>query len=368
MRDFKIFTLNDVVRFNDYHLYPFKGITKRIEDEDINNTDILYWEPLEPIDAPFSYDENSKGISEFEALLKTRNIKIYSVYSDYSNKTFNIDNVIIIRWKTSLLHYCNNSATNLYNGNITDVKINDTNFTKLFNSLNRGVRESRVILLDELYKKGLFTYGDISWNMLTTDEPFIDYNLKFNHWKEERLVLDLNSSVEQSDDTEIYDNQLWTDYYLNSNCLFTIQSESIVGSSFNSTPFLSEKTWKPLLLGQPFLIISSAGYYEYLQSLGFKLYDEIIDYSFDSSEDVEFRIKSMVNQLESLKDKDYNELYLKIKDKVIYNRNRCIEIVKKDTYISDEFIELYKTHQTSFDNLPHTQMNMSMKEIFGLLK
>ena len=363
MRNFKLFTLRDVIQFSDYHTYPFKGITKRIIDEDITECDILYWAPLEPIDSPFTYLEQSVGVQEFSHLLKERNIEMFVVHSEYDTITFQIENVHILRWKTSLLHYCNSSVEFRYKDIIENVKIDDSNFKKLFNSLNLGVRPARVTLLDNLYKYGLFDYGDISWNHITKDEPFKDMGLVFNHWNEERLTLDLER-IEPTSEEQIHDTHLWTDYYLDSNCLFTVQAESIVKDTPNTLHFLSEKTWKPLILGQPFIIVGSPHYYKYLESFGFKLYDEIIDYSFDEIINNETRIEQIVIQLSKLKDKNYNELYSLIKDKVEYNRNLAISIIKNDQYIPQQFEELYKVHKKSFEQLSPFDMNMDLSKIF----
>lgn len=373
MQDFKVFTLNDVVRFNDYHTYPFKGITKRIEDEDIRNCDILYWEPLEPIDAPFSYYKDSFGHKEFSDLLIERNIKIYAVYSDYDTKTIQdskttyIPNLIIIKWKTSLLNYCRYSAESVYGYDINNIKVQDTNFKKLFNCLNRGVRPARVTLLDELYKNDLFDFGEISWNLLTTDSQFIDYNLSFKYWKEKRLKIDLDAS-DISDPDKVLDFHLWSDYYLNSSSLISIQSESIMGDQILNKYFLSEKTWKPLILGKPFIMLGPPGYYKYLQTFGFKLYDEIFDYSFDIETDETKRIKMIVSEINKLKNEDYIELYKKIKKSVLYNRNLAISITDNDSYIDESFINLYKKHKNIIDSIPPAELNMDLKKVFGNLK
>lgn len=373
IQDFKVFTLNDVVKFNDYHIYPFKGITKRIEDEDIRNCDILYWEPLEPIDAPFSYYKDSFGHKEFSDLLIERNIKIYAVYSDYDTKTIQdskttyIPNLIIIKWKTSLLNYCRYSAESVYGYDINNIKVQDTNFKKLFNCLNRGVRPARVTLLDELYKNDLFDFGEISWNLLTTDSQFIDYNLSFKYWKEKRLKIDLDAS-DISDPDKVLDFHLWSDYYLNSSSLISIQSESIMGDQILNKYFLSEKTWKPLILGKPFIMLGPPGYYKYLQTFGFKLYDEIFDYSFDIETDETKRIKMIVSEINKLKNEDYIELYKKIKKSVLYNRNLAISITDNDSYIDESFINLYKKHKNIIDSIPPAELNMDLKKVFGNLK
>ena len=44
--------------------------------------------------------------------------------------------------------------------------------------------------------------------------------------------------------------------------------------------FLTEKTVKPLLLKQPFLVFGNVGFHKKLKDYGFKLYDEVFNYDF----------------------------------------------------------------------------------------
>jgi hypothetical protein len=62
---------------------------------------------------------------------------------------------------------------------------------------------------------------------------------------------------------------------------------------------LTEKTFKPIALGMPFVIMSTQGSLKYLRSYGFRTFDHIWDESYDDAED-DVRIKRIASLLRSL--------------------------------------------------------------------
>ena len=62
---------------------------------------------------------------------------------------------------------------------------------------------------------------------------------------------------------------------------------------------LTEKTFKPIALGMPFVVVGTRGSLEYLRSYGFRTFGDIWDESYDSAED-DVRIKRIAELLKSL--------------------------------------------------------------------
>jgi hypothetical protein len=62
---------------------------------------------------------------------------------------------------------------------------------------------------------------------------------------------------------------------------------------------LTEKTFKPIALGMPFVIVGTKGSLEYLRSYGFRTFEGIWDESYDQAED-DVRIESIAGLLRSL--------------------------------------------------------------------
>lgn len=63
---------------------------------------------------------------------------------------------------------------------------------------------------------------------------------------------------------------------------------------------LTEKTFKPICLGMPFVLVSTANSLEYLRSYGFKTFDGIWDESYDKEKDDAKRLVQIADLLEHL--------------------------------------------------------------------
>lgn len=63
---------------------------------------------------------------------------------------------------------------------------------------------------------------------------------------------------------------------------------------------LTEKTFKPIAMGMPFVIVGTCGSLNYLRSYGFKTFDSIWDESYDHEPNDDLRIKKIANLLEYL--------------------------------------------------------------------
>jgi hypothetical protein len=91
---------------------------------------------------------------------------------------------------------------------------------------------------------------------------------------------------------------------------------------------LSDKTCKALGHCKPFLVIGCAGWYKIFEKLGFKLYDELFDYSFDEIESFRYRHEAIMDQMKDILNMDksvFDKKILGIQDKIYYNKRRLLE-------------------------------------------
>jgi hypothetical protein len=63
---------------------------------------------------------------------------------------------------------------------------------------------------------------------------------------------------------------------------------------------LTEKTFKPIALGMPFVLVSTQGSLEYLRSYGFKTFGHLWDEGYDTIEDPHERIQAISRLLKNL--------------------------------------------------------------------
>jgi hypothetical protein len=63
---------------------------------------------------------------------------------------------------------------------------------------------------------------------------------------------------------------------------------------------ITEKTFKPIAMGMPFVVVSTAGSLNYLRKYGFQTFDSLWDESYDTETDDHVRIEKIANLLRDL--------------------------------------------------------------------
>jgi hypothetical protein len=94
----------------------------------------------------------------------------------------------------------------------------------------------------------------------------------------------------------------------NANSLIHVITET---AYFGRKWHLTEKTFKPICLQMPFVMVSSAGSLEYLKSYGFKTFDSIWDESYDQEIDDYVRLKKIAKLL-----KEFDQMSAKEKQQI----------------------------------------------------
>jgi hypothetical protein len=157
---------------------------------------------------------------------------------------------------------------------------------KDFTVLSRTHKWWRATVMTDLYRNGLLTNS--YWSYRT------DINL--NEWREENPIqtqeLNIDYAVDQFlSHTPYTCDELTTnqhndhaitnlDHYTNSYC--NIVLETLYDADSSGGTFLTEKTFKPIKHGQPFIIVGPAGSLAQLRELGYRTFDHAIDNSYDS--------------------------------------------------------------------------------------
>jgi hypothetical protein len=302
----------------------------------------------------FDINGNFKIYNQFYELEKTlidNNCHFFLILGGNKPKIFSpfenniIKNFKILYWPTYLISHTYNGLKNSYLNprgldgplKVSDLKIEKT-FNKLYLNYNNKPRYHRCLMIDELFNNNLFSVGLNSWNLKQNDCETAwdliggDKRIhEFKYWKEELLNVDDYKSKKNG----IIDE--YTDMILNSGCFM-----SLVGESSIDAPFITEKTFRPIMIEQPFLCYGAKHQNKDLIKLGFELYDEIFDYEFDENEDIMERIDGVIKNLIKIKDKDYYKLYELIKPKILRNKEKSLELIFNDTM--NPLIEFYQKY------------------------
>jgi len=170
----------------------------------------------------------------------------------------------------------------------------------LFISLNNRAHFHRCCLIDTLAKYKLLKNNIITWH---NQEPR-GYN--WQHWRPTHKKLEDGFLIDKSQDCLPFEYDL---------ALFNLISESD-----DRDVFVTEKTWHAILAGKPFLVQGAPKFHRFLQTAGYKLFDDIIDYSFDSELDMYKRTEMLVQELKKLEKQDYTKIWKKIKPVCDHNQ------------------------------------------------
>lgn len=169
----------------------------------------------------------------------------------------------------------------------------------LFLSYNRNPRPQRIQLLLLLLKEKLFHRGWISLNQLVYP-PMPDDNLDdFNYLKDNApFVIDKKYDLFYN----LAINITKEDY---EKTFISLVTESLVDED---TLFFSEKIWKPIMVGHPFILYGNHNSLKLLKEWGFKTFDKWIDESYDLIGDSVKRACFIVNELKKFENKSIEEL------------------------------------------------------------
>jgi len=188
----------------------------------------------------------------------------------------------------------------------------------IYNRAWSGLREYRLKFTELVLNQSLQSFCQLNFN------PY-DNNA---HYKEHKFVnsafaLTRDDLCEYFDPTTVdaaasadYSN---LDYQ---NCAIEVVLETV----FDDTKWhLTEKTLRPLACGVPFILASTPGSLQYLQSYGFKTFHNYFDESYDLIHDPVQRLECIVHlmkQLSSLPQNQKQQLYSNLQSICDFNRQR----------------------------------------------
>lgn len=266
---------------------------------------------------------------EFIFEIKRRNIHVDITvlgdqgkwYNDYIKKHKLKKYVTVYHWPTYFFNYTN---LNLEKGNHKKTLKMD-NVIYPFLCLNRRGHQHRAKMIDKLAEKNLLNKGKFSWH-----DPKNENCYNFRFFNGSKHFLDKKFTVHS--DQYIVPNEFET-------CLFHLITESTV-----DLILLSEKTSIPIYYKKPFLILGGTGIHQKLKSLGFELFEEYIDYSFDEEDNCNKRIEMISKEIEKISNiQDLNDAYRKLLPKVEHNQQTFKKIISDKSLIPRPNKEVFDT-------------------------
>lgn len=225
------------------------------------------------------HNGNEIGLLYVNEYLNSRKKKFFLSYNKNTTKTFRIQ---LILWLIK---------NELIDDSYVSILIKNDNF----NIKELESKEVELIDLAEYYSK----FNTLGFNVLDWDYP----NIK----------------------NDVFSNLKYTTKSHYSETYFNIITET---SFENNSLNLTEKSFKALANCHPFLIIGDCKSNEYLRTLGFEPYNDLIDYEFDSIVDNQKRLNNVLGEIRKihLKGEKYILSWYKNNiEKIKKNRNRFFE-------------------------------------------
>jgi len=193
---------------------------------------------------------------------------------------------------------------------------NYQNFIHPYICLNNKSNVLRCSLVDNLARLNYVDKGNLTWN------KFIDNKDGFQFKFYDDSFRSLDDDFFRKQDSFIICKEFYTSLF------------HIIGESTNHVPFITEKTVIPILMKKPFVSFGCKGFNKKLKDLGFELFDEVVDYSFDELENVRERGQVLTDSLfDLIYCNNLNLLYKKLYPKIEHNFNQALRIIKTRNFI-----------------------------------
>lgn len=280
------------------------------------------------------------GIDRFNEILdilrsKNKRLQVLTGASKYLKKQPYEDEVDLYLWPE---HWIVRTYLFLDQKSVIE-DIDSLDYKYPFISMNYRPHYHRCLLMDLLAKYNIIESNAISWHM-PKECYYVDYSWKY--WNEQQLLLD-----------DIYSNI--SGNYLFPTEYYTSFAQLISETDSNDAILISEKTASALLLGKPFLAATTPGFHKSLKELGFELYTEVFDYSFDDIEDITDRYDVLLQnfvRLSKMSTTQLKSLNSLVKDKVNHNKEWAKKIVfdfDKFPDIAKDVIKIYNNTKTVVD-------------------
>jgi len=209
----------------------------------------------------------------------------------------------------------------------------------MYLNFNRTTKMHRISLLAELIDKDLFDKGLNSFNLgLSHFAPLSNRNVFNNiiyHYEQNPDVIKkcgiLYEKWSQNidDTTKIQDQGTIPDISLYEKTFCSVVTESIL--DYNSV-FISEKTFKPIIMEHPFMILGSNGILKELKNMGYRTYSGWFNEDYDESYSLKAKIQIIVNCLLHSNAKSTDDLIndrARMKSTALYNKEILKERTKK---------------------------------------
>ena len=223
----------------------------------------------------------------------------------------------------------------------TDEIYNKTDKSYKFLFLNGRSRGHRQYLINRFLNSGLLDHT-IWTNLDTRNGPLKHLS---NKYEVNRYTKNIGLANNEFVKYDLFDNE-WGEIYLKAepyiDTYFSLVTETVFNYPYS---FRTEKIWKPVAMGHPFVAVANQGYYRDLHNLGFKTFGHVVDESFDSIENNHDRLNRIAQVVEDLCQQDLASFLAACYNTCKYNQQHLAEMrVQVRQAFPDRFAQFIQQH------------------------
>ena len=188
--------------------------------------------------------------------------------------------------------------------------------------LNGRYRAHRNYLLQSLHSEDLL--ANALWsNLDSAAAPIRTLPEQYEH---PRYQQNLNCAATGFVKDALFGGE-WGEIYIHADqyrdTYFSLVAETVFDYPYS---LRSEKTYKPIAAGHPFVIAANRGFYRDLHAIGFRTFGHLIDESFDSIDNDELRLKRITAVVKDLCKGNLDEFAVACASTTKYNQQHMAEL------------------------------------------
>ena len=206
----------------------------------------------------------------------------------------------------------------------------------LLNGRARPHRTQLLANLADILDQGIWT--NLDWN--AGPVRLLDRRYEYDHVVS-NTVLPEHGFVKH----HLFDNK-WGDIYIKESLYqdtyFSIVTETVFDYPYS---FRTEKIWKPVAVGHPWIAVANAGFYRDMRNLGFRTFNNLIDESFDSIDNNQDRLTRISEVVRDLCQQDLASFIKECYNVCKYNQQHLAEMrIKVRQEFPERFFQFIKQY------------------------
>ena len=207
---------------------------------------------------------------------------------------------------------------------ITPGPINLNTRSKEFTALSRTHKWWRATVMADMVRNKILINSYWSYcTDMTLTESFVDNPIEVGSLLINSDIDNFLAGAPYTCDTQTAEqhndhSQIESAHYLDAYCNIVLETHYDADQSGGT--FLTEKTFKPIKHGQPFVIVGAPGSLATLRKLGYRTFDHAIDNSYDLVQDNTQRWQQTLQTIQQIQQQDMHTWFQKCHDDIEHNQ------------------------------------------------